>query len=283
MAPGELSPTLMVPSEIPRPPYAKSGIVPPSPPNITLHPPELINKMRTACGLAREVLDLACDAAKVGATTDEVDKLVHSTICDRGAYPSPLNYAGFPKSLCSSVNEVICHGIPDSRALRDGDIVSFDVSCFIGGVHGDNCGTVAVGNVDEAGDTLIKATKEGLMAGIGAAKPGGCLSDIGHAIHDVADKYNLSTVRKYCGHGVSNHFHAPPFVKHFRNSDKCVLLPGMIFTIEPMFVEGNQASTTWSDNWTAAIVDSGRAAQFEHTILITEDGIEVSKHQLVVK
>jgi len=275
VSPGTISPALTVPSSIPRPPYAETGVVPPSPNTIALHGPDVVAKMRVACGLAREVLDLACGAVEVGMTTDEVDRLVHETICERGAYPSPLNYAGFPKSLCSSVNEIICHGIPDSRPLMDGDVVSFDVSCFIGGVHGDNCGTVGVGEVDEDGKTLIKATKEGLMAGIAAAKPGGCLSDIGHAIHEVADKYNFSTVRKYCGHGVSNHFHAPPFVKHFRNSDKCVLMPGMIFTIEPMFAEGNQASTTWTDNWTAATVDGGRAAQFEHTILITEEGVEI--------
>ncbi|GMH51977.1 hypothetical protein TL16_g01130, partial [Triparma laevis f. inornata] len=242
---------------------------------VTLQKPEVVNRMREACGLAREVLDLACASVEVGITTDEIDKIVHSALTSCGAYPSPLNYAGFPKSVCSSVNEVICHGIPDSRPLLDGDIVSFDVSCYLDGVHGDNCGTVAVGNVDEAGHTLIKATKEGMMAGIAAAQPGSCLTAVGAAIHEVADKYNFSSVRKYCGHGVADVFHAPPYVKHFRNSDECMLLPGMIFTIEPMFVEGNQASTTWSDNWTAVTVDGGRAAQFEHAIVITEEGNEI--------
>ena len=170
VAPGTVSPTLTVPRGIPRPPYAESGVVPPSPNGITLHGPEMISEMRVACSLAREVLDLACASVEVGMTTDEVDKVVHEAICRRNAYPSPLNYAGFPKSLCSSVNEVICHGIPDSRPLMDGDIVSFDVSCFIRGVHGDNCGTVGVGEVDEDGKTLIRATKEGLLAGIGERK-----------------------------------------------------------------------------------------------------------------
>lgn len=242
---------------------------------IILHDDDTIERMRASCRLARSVLDLACEHAKPGVTTDEIDKIVHEAIIEAGAYPSPLNYSGFPKSLCSSINEVICHGIPDSRPLQDGDIVSFDVSCFLNGVHGDNCGTVAVGDVDEAGIRLIKAAEEGLMAGINAVKPEGCLTSVGAAIQEVSDSYGLSSVRKYCGHGVGEQFHTPPFVKHFRNADKCTLVPGMIFTIEPMFVEGNQASITWDDNWTAATVDGGRAAQFEHTILVTGDGFEI--------
>ena len=226
VSPHEITPKLNVPAGIPKPPYALTGEVLPPPVTVTLHKPDTISRMRAACGLAREVLDLACASVEVGITTDEIDKIVHSALCERGAYPSPLNYAGFPKSVCSSVNEVICHGIPDTRPLMDGDIVSFDVSCFLDGVHGDNCGTVAVGNVDEAGATLIQAAKEGMMAGIAAAKPGGCLTAVGAAIHEVADKYNFSSVRKYCGHGVADVFHAPPYVKHFRNSDECLLLPG---------------------------------------------------------
>ncbi|GMI42556.1 hypothetical protein TeGR_g10566, partial [Tetraparma gracilis] len=167
------------------------------------------------------------------------------------------------------------HGIPDDRPLRDGDVVSFDVSCFLGGVHGDNCGTVCVGDVDEAGVRLVEAAQEALDEGVRAAGPGRCLTKVGAAIHAVADKYGYDTVRKYCGHGVADHFHAPPFVKHFRNEDELILQPGMIFTVEPMITEGRQASVTWRDNWTAATADGGRAAQFEHTILITETGVEV--------
>jgi len=177
--------------------------------------------------------------------------------------------------VCGSINEVICHGIPDDRVMQDGDVVSFDVSCFTEGVHGDNCGTVAVGDVDETGKLLIKAAKEALDAGVAAAGPGRDLKRVGEAIHDVCDLYGFDTVRKYCGHGVADHFHSPPFVKHFRNEDSIILQPGMIFTIEPMITEGREASVTWTDNWTAATADGGRAAQFEHTILITEDGVEI--------
>ena len=221
------------------------------------------------------MLEVANESAKVGVTTNEIDVIVHNAICGEGGYPSPLNYAGFPKSVCSSVNEVICHGIPDDRPLEDGDIVSFDVSCFLGGVHGDNCGTVPVGDVDESGVRLIKAAKEALDNGVLAAGPGKCLTTVGAAIHEVCDEYGYDTVRKYCGHGVADHFHSPPFVKHFRNTDECILQPGMIFTIEPMITEGTQNSVTWTDNWTAATADGSRCAQFEHTVLITETGVEV--------
>jgi methionyl aminopeptidase len=273
--PGKLSPTLTVPANIPRPPYALDGVVPPSPYFITVHDEDMIARMRVACKLARQVLDLACASAKVGMTTDEIDKIVHSAICAQEAYPSPLNYGGFPKSVCSSVNEVICHGIPDDREMQDGDIVSFDVSCFTGGVHGDNCGTVALGEVDSAGRRLIQAAQEALDAGVAACGPGRDLKNVGAAIHKVCDDYGYDTVRKYCGHGVCDHFHAPPYVQHFRNDNSVILQPGMIFTIEPMVTEGNQSSITWSDNWTAATADGARAAQFEHTVLITETGVEI--------
>ena len=274
--PGKLSPTLAVPSHIPRPPYAVSG-VPPNPlfQSVVIHDVDGISKMRAAGQIARKVLDVACQSALPGMTTDEVDIIVHNAICEYDAYPSPLNYHGFPKSVCSSVNEVICHGIPDSRVLLNGDIVSFDVSCFFGGVHGDNCGTVCVGEVDDAGVRLVNAAKEALDAGVAAAGPGRCLTEVGAAIHDVCDNYGYDSVRKYCGHGVFEDFHTEPYVKHFRNRDTLRLLPGMIFTIEPMVTEGSQSSITWKDNWTAATVDGGRAAQFEHTILITETGVEI--------
>jgi methionyl aminopeptidase len=242
---------------------------------VAVHNEAAINRMRASCKIARQVLDIACASAKPGMTTDQIDVIVHQAIIERGAYPSPLNYHGFPKSVCSSINEVICHGIPDSRELQDGDIVSFDVSCFLGGCHGDNCATVGVGQMDQAGSRLITAAQEALDAGVQAAGPGKCLTDIGYAIHKVCDHYGYDTVRKYCGHGVFESFHTEPFVKHFRNRDTLKLKPGMIFTIEPMVTEGGQNSITWKDDWTAATVDGGRAAQFEHTILITEEGVEV--------
>jgi len=299
-----LSPTKPVPPEIPRPPYAETGVVPPSPfvHQILLHDETTIPQMRRAARLARRVLNYACSLAKPGVLTDEIDTAVHEAIIAEGAYPSPLNYAGFPKSVCSSINEVICHGIPDGRPLENGDVVSFDVSCFVGGVHGDNCATVIVGDEQEKDEIgvdwrgvpykanfeseeeeammksarrLVHATRESLYAAIEAIGPGACLSDIGGAVQDVADDYGYSTVGKYQGHGIGEVFHCAPFVQHFRNRDYLELVPGMIFTIEPMLVEGSGDCFEWSDHWTVATSDGGMSAQFEHTVLITDDGVEI--------
>ena len=317
--PHPVSPRRVVPPDfsIPAPPYAATGIVP-SPPlfaqhRILLHDAASVARMRRAARLARNVLDLACDLARPGTTTDAIDARVHGALLAAGAYPSPLNYAGFPKSVCTSVGEVICHGIPDARALRPGDVVSFDVSCFLGGVHGDNCATVVVGDTNDGGikeegggkvegspprdwrgvpqrtefgsaeeeetyltgRRLVRAALEGLEEGVAACRPGGCLTEVGAAIHAVSDAYGYGTVRKYRGHGIGETFHCAPFVKHYRNSDRLELEPGMIFTIEPMLTEGSEECYEWDDDWTVATADGGRAAQFEHTVLITEDGVEV--------
>ncbi|CAB9509021.1 aminopeptidase 1D, mitochondrial [Seminavis robusta] len=302
-----ISETRTVPSHIVRPPYAETGKVPSSffPERVLIHDDASIQRMRAAAQLARRTLDLACAQAKPGLTTDDLDDMVHSAIIEKGAYPSPLNYAGFPKSLCSSVNEVICHGIPStSRELQLGDVVSFDVSCYLNGVHGDNCATVIVGDEDDTtGDddkntpcdwrgvpykanfdsdqekehleqarNLVLSTRDALYAAIEMCRPGNCLSDVGAAIHHVADTTGYSTVQKYRGHGIGHQFHCAPYVKHFRNRDRLELQPGMIFTIEPMFTMGSEECFEWEDDWTVATVDGSLAAQFEHTILITRDG-----------
>jgi methionyl aminopeptidase len=299
------SATKKVPSHIVRPPYADSGILPVSRygDDIVLHDKVSLKRMTDAARLARSVLDLACSLAKPGVTTDEIDTAVHEAIVEANAYPSPLNYCWFPKSLCSSVNEVICHGIPDYRPLQFGDIVSFDVSCFLNGVHGDNCATVIVGDSqekDEGGGVdwrgvpyrmqfdkkddeshfldarrLVQAARESLYAGIETCKPGSCLSSVGSAIQDVAESYGLSSVEKYRGHGIADEFHIAPYVKHYRNTDKVVLKPGMIFTIEPMLTNGASTCYEWDDDWTVATADGSLAAQFEHTIHITENGVEI--------
>jgi methionyl aminopeptidase len=291
---------------IKKPSYANTGIVPPNPygdSTILIHDdPDDVERMRVAAKLARRILDQACDMAQPGVTTDQIDTAVHQSLLEEGAYPSPLNYVKFPKSLCSSINEVICHGIPDTRPLQFGDIVSFDVSCFINGVHGDNCATILVGDEQEineigvdwrgvpyktsfdtperetmfrAGRRLIHATRESLYQAIDRIGPGACLTDVGDAVQQVADSYGYSTVQKYRGHGIGEVFHSPPFVKHFRNQDYLELVPGMIFTIEPMLVEGSGNCYEWDDEWTVQTVDGGMAAQFEHTILITEHGVEI--------
>ena len=305
-----------VPDHIGRPPYAATGMVPmPDMDRIYRHDKESIDRMRQAARLARRALDLACSIAKPGMTTDAIDTVVHNALIEAGAYPSPLNYSGFPKSLCSSVNEVVCHGIPDTRPLQFGDIVSFDVSCFLNGVHGDNCATIIVGDEPDGFESstaisenekawpladmdwrgvpykddlrpdeehhfqmvrqLSRATRESLYAAIKVCRPGACLTEIGSAIHAVADQYGYSSVRKYMGHGICHEFHCPPFVKHFRNKDTLRLEPGMIFTIEPMLVMGKQDTYEWSDQWTVVTNDESLAAQFEHTILITEDSREI--------
>lgn len=303
-----ISPTREVPPHIVRPPYAQTGKVFSSffPEKVILHDTTAIRRMRAAAQLARRVLDLACREAHVGRTTDDIDHIVHEAICDAGAYPSPLNYMGFPKSLCASVNEVICHGIPStSRELQMGDVVSFDVSCYLDGVHGDNCATIIIGDNEEDTDNsggaadwrgaprrtkfdsdaekqyferarhLVKATREGLYAGVNVCRPGNCLSNIGAAIQDVVDSHKFSTVEKYRGHGISTTFHCAPYVKHFRNNDKLKLQPGMIFTIEPMFTMGSARCFEWEDEWTVATIDGSLSAQFEHTILITDDEPEI--------
>lgn len=304
MKPFPLSDTKPVPFHIERPPYAASGMVPYSSDTILLHDAVSASRQRAAAQLARRMLDLACSVAKSNVTTDEIDTVVHEAIIANDAYPSPLNYAGFRKSLCSSINEVVCHGVPDTRPLQFGDIVSFDVSCFLGGVHGDNCATVIVGDEQETDEgagvdwrgvpyrttfdnlqdeayflrarTLVKAARESLYAGIEVCKDGGCLSHVGAAIQDVADSYGFSSVEKYRGHGISHEFHCPPFVKHYRNGDKIKLRKGMIFTIEPMICEHSQEVFEWpEDGWTVATKDGGLAAQFEHTILVTDDGYEI--------
>eukprot|EP00587_Corethron_hystrix_P007032 CAMPEP_0113297614 /NCGR_PEP_ID=MMETSP0010_2-20120614/400_1 /TAXON_ID=216773 ORGANISM="Corethron hystrix, Strain 308" /NCGR_SAMPLE_ID=MMETSP0010_2 /ASSEMBLY_ACC=CAM_ASM_000155 /LENGTH=275 /DNA_ID=CAMNT_0000150527 /DNA_START=305 /DNA_END=1132 /DNA_ORIENTATION=- /assembly_acc=CAM_ASM_000155 len=262
-----------------------------------IHSPESIRSIRLACRRARSVLDAVLSSDRLiqpGVTTDEIDDAVFRLITEPDgfsntgpSYPSPLNYAGFPKSVCTSVNEVVCHGIPDSRPLEHGDVLSVDISVYTSdGVHGDNCGTVIVlkdgensiseENEDiQSGHRLVKAAHECLMAGVEVCKPGACLSDIGAAIMDVSDSYGYGSVRKYCGHGIGSEFHCPPFVKHYKNSDKVELRPGMIFTIEPMITEGHYETKMWDDGWTVTTMDGGRSAQFEHTVLITNSGVEI--------
>lgn len=296
------SPRKQVPLNILRPPYATTGRVPmlSHPDQVYIHGEEFTDRLRQAARLARRTLDLACEFAKPGITTDEIDTVVHEAIISEGAYPSPLNYAGFPKSVCSSINEVICHGIPDGRALELGDIVSFDVSCFLNGVHGDNCATILIGDEGDSTEVdwrgvhqrtdfnsaaeeahfiasrrLIEVSREALYAAIATCRGGSCLSAVGGAIDEVAEANGYQSVRKYRGHGISHEFHCSPFVKQYRNQDRLTLDPGMIFTIEPMLVMGNQDCFEWDDEWTVATVDGSLAAQFEHTILVTDDGAEI--------
>jgi methionyl aminopeptidase len=263
-----------VPPDIARPSYAVTGR-PRTSPRIA-DPVERLARIRRACRAAAEVLAEGGRAVRPGVTTDEIDALVHDAYIARGGYPSTLNYHGFPKSLCTSVNEVILHGIPDSRPLEDGDIVNLDVTIYLQGVHGDCSATFLVGQVDEAGRRLVRATRECLEVGIAAVKPGRPLSEVGRAIERCATGYGYGVVRAFCGHGIGEDFHMEPQVLHYHDPRvRTVMQEGMVFTIEPMLTMGRPDHVVWPDGWTAVTVDGQRAAQFEHTVLVTERGAEV--------
>lgn len=281
VAPGVVSAMRAVPRTVQWPEYATTG----EPRYISenakprQYTEAEIVKARRSASLARKMLEYACALARSpGITTEEIDRLTHEEIVKHGAYPSPINYRGFPKAICTSVNEVVCHGIPDNRPLVNGDIISIDVSLFLDGMHGDNCATVMCGgdgSGDAAGLKLIDATKDALDEAVQACGPGVCLTQIGEAIHRVALRNDLRIVHEFCGHGTGEVLHMPPFVRHFRNNFKQPLLPGMVFTIEPILVEGSRRVSTWDDGWTVFTLDGGRGAQFEHEVLITPHGAEV--------
>jgi methionyl aminopeptidase len=232
--------------------------------------------MRRAGRAAGEVLAEVARAVRPGVTTDELDRIAHEACIAHGGYPSPLGYHGFPKAICTSVNEVILHGIPDSRALRDGDIVSVDVTIFLDGVHGDCCGSYPVGTVDEASARLLRVAEECLHKGIEAVRPGRPVSDIGRAVEAHARANGYGVVRSFCGHGIGEEFHTDPQVLHYYDPRaRQVMREGMTFTVEPMLTVGSHKHLLWPDGWTAATEDGQRAAQFEHTVLVGPGGAEI--------
>jgi methionyl aminopeptidase len=264
-----------VPADIDRPDYSENGH-PIRADEPMVKSPEIIERMRRAGAVAAEVLRITSAAIAPGITTDELDVICHEATVGLGAYPSPLNYHGFPKSICTSVNEVICHGIPDSRALVDGDIVNLDVTVYIGGVHGDTNATFGVGEIDADSERLIRVTRECMMLGIESVSPGRPVNEIGRAIERHATAEGLGVVRSYCGHGIGQVFHSRPQIPHYYDpSSSTIMEPGMTFTIEPMISMGNWRHITWDDGWTAVTADGLRSAQFEHTILVTADGADV--------
>jgi len=273
--PGVISPMRTVPSHIARPSYADSGLVErwDEP---TVKSDDIIERMRHAGRVASEVLRLSGEFLRPGITTDEVDEYTHNLFIEREAYPSTLNYHGYPKSLCTSANEVICHGIPDSRVIRDGDIMNLDVTGFIGGVHGDTNATFLIGEVSDEHRRLVRVTEECMWLGIEAVRPGRPLSDIGRAIEQHADAQGYGVVRAFIGHGIGEQFHTDIQVLHYYDSRATtVMRPGMVFTIEPMITLGSWQHRMWDDGWTAVTSDGRWTAQFEHTILVTDDGAEV--------
>ncbi|MCL2625816.1 MAG: type I methionyl aminopeptidase [Cystobacterineae bacterium] len=273
--PGKLSPKRTVPPHIAAPDYAQSGR-PGKGSGKTLLNTEELQRLRKACQAAAEVLKITSQAIRPGITTDALDGIAHEAMLQRGGYPSTLNYRGFPKSICTSANEIICHGIPDSRPLQDGDILNIDVTIFLEGMHGDTNATFAVGNIDEKSQNLIRTTHEALWKGIGAVKPGLPLRVIGQAIQAYATAKGMGVVRDYCGHGIGDVFQTGLQIPHLDDPSATTLItPGMTFTIEPMITLGSPHAEHWNDGWTAVTEDLARTAQFEHTILVTEQGAEV--------
>jgi methionyl aminopeptidase len=273
---GIISPALPVPSGIAKPSYATTGVPPSARRGKLFLTKDRIEPLRETCRIAKEVLDIASASVKAGVSGTEVDMIAHEACIERGAYPSCLNYNGFPKSICISVNEVICHGIPDSRIFQNGDIVNVDVTVFKDGYHGDCSKMVMVGDVDERSRKLVEIAEESLYIGISAVRPGGRIKDIGKAIEKFVNANGFSVVKAYCGHGIGEDFHTDPQVPHnFTPEFKYKIKPGMVFTIEPMINMGNWQHKLWEDNWTAATIDDLPSAQFEHTMLVTRDGVEV--------
>ena len=271
----EISPRRAVPDEIARPEYVDR----PAPASFTgseVKDAETIERMRVAGRLAAQARELVGSHVTPGITTDELDRIGHEFLCDHGAYPSTLGYRGFPKSLCSSVNEVICHGIPDARVVQDGDIVNIDITAFIGGVHGDTNATFLAGEVDEASRLLVERTKEALDRGIRAVRPGRPINVIGRVIESYAKRFGYGVVRDFTGHGIGTAFHSGLVVPHYDTPHyQEIIEAGMTFTIEPMLNLGTHEWDMWEDGWTVVTRDRRRSAQFEHTLLVTPSGAEV--------
>ncbi|EGD78862.1 methionine aminopeptidase 1D [Salpingoeca rosetta] len=279
-APGEVSPRRVVPDDIEKPSYVRALIARAADMHTTqsrIKPlqGEMLGRMRDAGRLAADTLAYTASHIAPGVTTDALDELAHEFIVSAGAYPSPLGYMGFKKSICTSVNNVIVHGVPDDRELQEGDIINIDVTVFLNGVHGDTSRTFAVGAVDRSAERLIEGAEKALHDAIATCGPGVPYCAIGEAVEAVADFYRLSICPYFIGHGIGPSFHAPPAVLHYYNDEDYVMKPGHVFTIEPALNEGSPEFRILADEWTAVTLDGQRSAQAEHTVLITEEGVEV--------
>ena len=276
LTPGTLTPQRHVPASIARPEYMFHD----GPEHVTaseIKDAETIERIRVAGRLAARALAEAAKAIAPGVTTDELDRIAHEYLCDHGAYPSCLGYMGFPKSICTSINEVICHGIPDSTVLNEGDIINLDVTAYIDGVHGDTNATYGVGQIDEESALLIERTHNSMMRAIKAVRPGREVNVLGRVIESYAKRFNYGVVRDYTGHGVGEAFHSGLIIPHYDSAPlyDTVMEVGMVFTIEPMLTLGTIEWEQWDDGWTVVTKDRSRTAQFEHTLVVTEDGADI--------
>lgn len=276
LKPGRISPRRDVPRSIPRPEYVgRRGPERVTAPEVKSE--ETIERIRVASRLAAGALVEAGKVVRPGVTTDEIDRVGHEYLCDHGAYPSSLDYMGFPKSLCTSINEVICHGIPDDTVLREGDIVNIDITAYHDGVHGDTSAMFAVGDVDEESRLLIERTHAAMMRGIRAIRPGREVNIIGRVIESYARRFDYGVVRDFTGHGVGEAFHSGLIIPHYDAAPlhNEVMREGMVFTVEPMLTLGTIDWEQWADGWTVVTKDRGRTAQWEHTVVVRADGAEI--------
>jgi methionyl aminopeptidase len=276
LTPGSISKALPVPKDIVRPEYVGK----PAPAEWLgghTKTPEQVEKIRAAGKIAARAIALVGEHAKPGVTTDELDRIAHEYIISEGAYPSTLGYRGFPKSCCTSLNEVICHGIPDDTILRDGDILNVDITAFKDGFHGDSNVTFLIGNVSEEVVQLVERTRESLNRAIAAVMPGRPINVIGRTIESYAKRFNYGVVRDFTGHGIGEAFHSGLVIPHFDAAPNYsnTMEVGMVFTIEPMLTLGTHEWDLWKDNWTVTTKDKSITAQFEHTLVVTESGAEI--------
>ena len=276
LIPGTLSPWRDVPSTIPRPEYvgktsAREGFTGDH------YSAEEVERIRAAGSVAAKALAEVEKAIMPGVTTDSLDKIAHEFLLDHGAYPSTLGYRGYPKSCCTSINEVICHGIPDDTVLEEGDIINVDITAYLDGMHGDTNRTYPVGQVSQEVADLVERTEEAMLRGIRAVKPGRQINVIGRAIEAYASRFGYGVVRDFTGHGVGAEFHSGLVIPHYDAAPHAseTIEPGMVFTIEPMLTLGDYTWDMWPDGWTVTTRDKSLTAQFEHTIVVTDDGAEI--------
>ncbi|XP_072903324.1 methionine aminopeptidase 1D, mitochondrial isoform X2 [Hemitrygon akajei] len=273
--PAVVGPSYPVPKHIKKPDYVTTGIIPDWGDYIEIKDEDQIQGLRQACQLARQILLFAGRSLKAGMTTEQLDYIVHNETIKNNAYPSPLGYGGFPKSVCTSVNNVVCHGIPDSRPLQDGDIINIDVTVYFNGYHGDTSETFLIGNVDKSGQKLVETARRCRNEAIAVCRPGAPLNVIGNAISEIAHSSGLQVCPYFIGHGIGSYFHGHPEIWHHANTNDLLMEEGMTFTIEPILMEGSPEFRILQDGWTAVSTDNLRSAQFEHTVVITSEGAEI--------
>lgn len=276
LIPGALAPRRDVPASVTRPPYVGLQAPPPYTGDNTYSDDE-IARIREAGRIAARALDAVGEAIRPGITTDEIDRIAHDFVIAHGAYPSTLDYRGYPKSCCTSVNEVVCHGIPDTTVLREGDIVNVDITAYLDGFHGDTNRTFRVGQVSAEVELLLERTEAALMRGIKAIAPGREVNVIGRVIETYAKRFGYGVVRDFTGHGVGSSFHTGLIIPHYDSAPQFndVIVPGMVFTVEPMLTLGTHEWEMWDDGWTVVTKDRSLTAQFEHTVAVRESGVEI--------